>query len=53
MYQSLDHIGSLLSEFEDGSRDVDHALCLPLLQDMVYGDECPCPSNTSTAEVGT
>ena len=50
MYQSLDHVGSLLSEFEDDSRDVHHSLCLPLLQDMVYGYECPCPTNTSTAE---
>ena len=52
MYQSLDHLSSLLSEFEDDSRDVHHTLCLPLLQDMVYDDECPCPTNTSTAEVG-
>ena len=53
MYQSLDHLSSLLSEFEDDSRDVHHSLCLPLLQDMVYGDECPCPTNTSTTEAGT
>ena len=53
MYHSLDHLSSLLSEFEDDSRDVYHSLCLPLLQDMVYGDERPCPTNTSTAEVGT
>ena len=50
VYQSLDHVGSLLPEFEDDSRDVHHSLCLPLLQDMVYGYECPCPTNTSTAE---
>ena len=50
VYQILNHLGSLLPEFEDDSRDVHHSLCLPLLQDMVYGDECPCPTNTSTAE---
>ena len=52
MYQSLDHLSSLLSESLYDSRDVHRSLHLPLLQDMVYDDECPRPTHSSTAEVG-
>ena len=49
-HHSLNQLHSLVADLVDDSRNIQHILLAHLLQDMVYSDECPCPSHTSTAE---
>ena len=45
----LNHLHSLSSEVLDNSGNVHHSLLCNLIQNSVYGDECPRPPHSSTA----
>ena len=48
-HHSLDQLHSLVAYLVDDSRDIHHILITHLLQSLVYCDECPCPTYSSTA----
>ena len=50
-YHSLDQLHSLVSDVVDDSRNIHHSLLPNLLQNMVYCDECPCPTHSSTGNI--
>ena len=49
-HMSLYHLHPSLSDFGDGSWNVNHLLFLYLLQYIVNGNECTCATHTSTAK---
>ena len=51
-HHSLDELHSLVAYLVDDSWDIHHILLTHLLQSLVYCDECPRPTYSSTAGEG-
>ena len=49
-YHSLDQLHSLCPDLVDDSSNINNSFLLHLLQNMVYSDKRPCPTNSSTVE---
>ena len=52
-YHSLHHLGPLLPDPANDSRNIHYILFYNLLQNMVYGDECTSTTYSSTEREGT
>ena len=49
----LHHLHPLSSEVLDDPRNIHHLFLCDLIQDSVYGDECPRPTHSSTTHTHT